>query len=356
MSVDLPDAPIGADAAAGALIARAAAASRRANAWLRAAANDLAMPDAARLDDEARTAIRADLDRLVGAIDAELRHYAGRPGAGRNAAALAPSDGLAERMIAAGLFDDEALMRELSERAWCTIIAARLPPAVEPGERRPSLLPRLANGPDRVIASAAGAMLAADARRRGGGADTGRDDLPAELHHRLVWWVAAALRPSAPAAAVDLALIDGARRALGAHDEGARLEATADRLVLALDPKPATLPELIEAALDDRRIVLIAALIAHAAGLDSGLARTLLLDPAGDRLWLVLRALDLPRATIVRLAMALGEADRRRDPGRFIASLDGLMALPVSVAAEAVAGLKLPAVYRDARDALELAG
>jgi hypothetical protein len=168
--------------------------------------------------------------------------------------------------------------------------------------------------------------------------------------------VAAALRPSAQSGAVDLALIDGARRALGVHDEGARLEATADRLVLALDPEPATLPELIDAALDDRRIVLIAALIAHAAGLDSGLARTLLLDPAGDRLWLVLRALDLPRATVVRLVMALGEADRRRDPACFIASLEGLMALSPSTAAEAVAALKLPAVYRDARDALELAG
>ena len=103
MSADLPDALIGADTAAGALIARAAAASRRAHTWLRAAANDLATPDAARLDDEARTAIRADLDRLIGAVDAELRHYAGRPAAGRGAASLAPSAseiGRSSRLIA----------------------------------------------------------------------------------------------------------------------------------------------------------------------------------------------------------------------------------------------------------------
>lgn len=351
MSVDLNDALPGANDAAGALIARASRGGLT-NTRLRAAAADLATPDTDRLDDEAREAIRADLDRLIGAIESDLRHYAGRAGNGRSAAALAPSEGLVQRMIAAGLLDDGELIGELTDRAWSTIIAARLPLAVDLDTSRPSLLPRLANGPDRVIASAASAMLTAEARRRGMSPDTGRDDLPAELHHRLVWWTAAALRPLQGAGTIDLALTDGARRALGAHDEGTRLEAAADRLVLAIDPSDGALRDLVDAALDDRRLELLASLLGHAAGLDSGAVRTILLDPSEERLWLMLRACALPRATIARVALALAEADRRRDPARFVEAADAVMAMPVNAAAAAIAVVKLPPVYRAALERL----
>lgn len=353
MSVDFSDPSSGAGNPAGAMIARAAAASARARVGVRAAAADLATPDAVRLDDEAREAVRAELDRLVGAIEADLRTYAGRNG--RAAAALAPSEGLVARMIAAGLLEDEGLTGELVDRAWSGIIAARLPLAAALDDDRPSLLPRLANGPDRVVASAASAMLAAEARRRGGSADAGRDDLPAELHHRLVWWTAAALRPAAPSGAADFALADGARRALAAHDEGARIEAAAERLVLALDPDEAALPGFVDAALDDRRLVLLAAVLAHAAGLDPAAMRSILVDPASERLGLVLRAVGLPREMVVRIGLALAEADRRREPGRFIETIEPLLAISQAAAADAVAAFKLPAVYRDARAALERA-
>lgn len=347
MSVDFNDALSGANDAAGALIARASRGGLT-NTRLRAAAADLATSDADRLDDEAREAIRADLDRLIGAIEIDLRHYAARAGNGRIAATLAPREGLVQRMIAAGLLDDDDLVGELTDRAWSGIIAARLPLAVELDTSRPSLLPRLANGPDRVIASAASAMLTAEARRRGMSPDTGRDDLPAELHYRLVWWTAAALRPVQCASAIDLALTDGARRALGAHDEGTRLEAAADRLVLAIDPSGEALRELVDSALDDRRLELVASLLGHAAGLDSGAARTILLDPSEERLWLMLRACGLPRATVARIALALAEADRRRDPGSFVEAADAVMAMPMPAAAAAIALAKLPAVYRTA--------
>ena len=353
MSVDFHDASSGAGDPAGAVIARAAAAFARGRIGVRAAAADLATPDAARLDDEAREKVRAELDRLVGAIETDLRTFAGRNG--RAAAALAPSEGLVARMIAAGLLEDEALTGELVDRAWSGIIAARLPIAAAAEDDEPSLLPRLANGPDRVVASAASAMLAAEARRRGGGADAGRDDLPAELHHRLVWWTAAALRSASPSSAADLALVDGARRALAAHDEGARLEAAAERLVLALDPDETALPGLIDAAFEDRRLVLLAAVLAHAAGLDPATMRSILVDPAGERLALVLRAVGLPREMVVRIGLAFAEADRRRDPARFIETVEPLLAVPMAAAAEAVAAFKLPAIYRDARAALERA-
>ena len=208
-----------------------------------------------------------------------------------------------DRLIAAGLLQDAALVEELVARAWCDIIAARLPIAAREDAERPSLLPRLANGPDRVIASAASAAMAADVRRQGRDSDAGRNDLPAELHHRLVWWVAASLRPSSAPATTDAALTDAARRALAAHDEGARLEAATGRLAAALDPDLSELPALVEEAFEDRRLVLVIALLAQGLSIDADLARQIVLDPEGDRLWLALRALDFPRAGIARIAL-----------------------------------------------------
>lgn len=348
MSVDFHDSPAGHRTAQGALIARARAASARSRSDLRAAAVDFAMSTQARLDDEARTAIRGDLARLTGAIETDLRYYGGVASSSQSAHKLASGVDVAERLIAAGLLADEVLMSELIDRAWCAIVAARLPLSIVSDSAKPSLLPRLAADPNQIVAEAANAMLLADARRRGDGGHVGRNDLPAELQHRLVWWIAAALRPTTPTRAGDLALIDGARRVLSAHDEGARLEAAADRLVLALDPPTNELPALIEEALGERRLVLVAALIGHGAGIETGIARSMLLDPAGDRLWLALRAVDAPRALIVRLAMALSQADRRRDANMFIRLLDPLMTMTPATAADAFAALKFPEAFREA--------
>ena len=351
MSVDIPDAAPGAGDPAGTLIARARAADARRVAL---AALDLASPAQARLDDEARSAIRAELDRLIRPIEADLRHYASRNG---TRATAEPADGetLSARLIAAGMLDDPALTAELTTRAWAAIITDNLPAPGDDEDGRASLLPRLANGPDRVVASAASALLAADARRRDRAVDAGRNDVSAEIHHRLVWWVAAALSPRGADAALDTAVIDGARRALAAHDEGARLEAVAERLVLAIDPSGDELATLIEAALDDRRLALVAALIARPAGLDSTAVRALIVDPAGLRLAMVMHAIGLPRATIVRLGLALAEADRRRDLDAFIALSDTLARMPARRGIDLLAWIKLPDGYRDALARLDAA-
>lgn len=350
MSVESHD-PAPGQHGAGILLARAAAAERDGGRRLRAIAFDLSLRDADRLDDETRAGLRAMLTRLVAAVAADLGHYARRllpapPEAGH--------DALTDRLIRAGLLDD-ALLAELALRADEARITANL--AIEqPGEPgRAGLLPRLANSPDRLAAAAAGALMAAEARRQGDGPGAGRDDLPADLQHRLVWWVAAALRPETAGAALDVALTDAAQRVLAAHDEGARVEAAAERLAMALADAPDE-ADLIEAALADRRPVLVAALVAHGLGIDATAARTMLVEPEGDRLLLALRALDLPRATIARIAVALAEADRRRDAAAVADALDAAMALSCDEARAALAALRFPTDYRAALAALERAG
>lgn len=354
MSVERDDPAGGAPDGADALLRRAAIADARAARRLTAAAAELATPDDARLDDELRATIAAMLARLVEAIEADLRHYAGRAVA--PAAVLSSSAApVADRLVRGGLFDDSELVAELVARALGDLIAARLPASPSDDAERPSLLPRLASDPDRVVANAANALMAAEARRRGPGPDTGRDDLPAELHHRLVWWVAAGLRPERASTAVDAALVDAARRVLVAHDEGARIEAAAQRLAAALDPAEDTIGALIEEAIADRRVTLTVALLAHGLAIEPALSREIVLDPDADRLLLALRALAVPHETVAAIGLALCEADRRRDPEVLVASLDAVVAMPVETARGAVARLRLPADYRAAMQALEQA-
>ncbi|PMZ61591.1 hypothetical protein C1X97_30525, partial [Pseudomonas sp. FW306-2-11AA] len=119
-------------------------------------------------------------------------------------------------------------------------------------------------------------VLAAESRRRLP-ASLGQfrsTDLPAELHHRLVWWVAAALRDQftdragAALPTLDRALVDAASRNIALHDEGERLEAAALRLACALDPRGHELSTLLADSLADRRVSLFIALLGRALALD----------------------------------------------------------------------------------------
>jgi hypothetical protein len=263
-----------------------------------------------------------------------------------------------------GLLRDPELMAELLARVRQEALGAALPMHAPDDPERPSLINRFVQHPDRVLASGAMAVLIAESRRRGG-PDVGQvnqADLPAELHHRLVWWVAAALRAGAAEAAddrlaaLDAALCDAGQRSLSAYDEGDRLEAAAMRFAAAVDAQPGELPGLLVESLGDRRIVLFTALLAHALGAHYGQARDLVLDAGAERLWLALRALELQRGAIAQIGYALCEADPRRDLERFADALDGIVAIPPHVARGGLAGLRLDADYRAAVAALARGG
>lgn len=339
------------------LNARAARADARADRDLTAAVTDFLLPDEARLDDRTRHALGALVRGTIGAVEAAVRRHAARLLAERGAperaeALLTARADVTARLLHAGLLRDPEMMGELLARVRQDGLAAALPLAPAVADE-PSLVVRLAGAPDAVVARAAAALLVADNRRRDAAeraAESG-GELPAELHHRLVWWVAAAIRDPHDHD-TDRAIAEAALRAIAAHDEGERADAVAMRLAAAIAPNPRELPDLLVEALADRRVGLFTALVAHAAGLPHEAARAVTLEPGGDRLWLALRAIALDRATIARIALALAEAEPARDIEGFADQLDAIVAIDPVAARAALLPLTLDADYRAAIRAL----
>jgi hypothetical protein len=234
-------------------------------------------------------------------------------------------------------------MSELIAANRVTLLAEQLP-ADDGDDERPSLLVRLAESEDNVIAAASRALLAGRSR-----ATLTARDLPSPLRHRLVWWVAAALRPAGRAdASLDRVLAGAAQRCLAAIDEGDRATSIAARLAAALDPTAAELPDLLVEALGDRQLGLFIALLARATGLDGETARAVVLDPEGERLWSALRVLGLERPHIARIGWLLAEADPRRDLDAFADRLDVVAATDPAMAAATLHPLLLPGEFRRA--------
>jgi len=355
MSLESDGSLLGAQDGAADLFARAAAADARTHVRLEAAIDDFLTPEDGRLDDRTRATVEIVLARLIATVEADIRQHAGRLLVSRGEPELAlaltqRSLPILGRLIEAGLVRDPVFFRELIARVQLDLLAAALPVTAPEGEE-PSLLARLANHPDRMVASAAVAVMFAEGRRKPGDTTPARTELPAELHLKLVWWVAAALREihvGAPLELLDRVLAEAAQRSLAAQDDGERLEAAAMRLAMALDAQPAELPDVLTAALGDRRAVVFVALLAQALSIEFTLTREVVLDPAGDRLWLLLRALDLPRETIARIGLGLSDADPRRDLEGFADSLDRIVAIDPERARAGIAPLRLDPGFRAA--------
>ena len=330
---------------------RAAHARARADAWLLGAMDDFFLADDARLDEQSRVALARLLEETIAGIETELRRQTARliSARGRTAAAeaLLTGSAAAERLMRAGLLRDEGLIEALIAQVRHRLLAAALPVQVA-GPDEASLLVRLAAVPDRVVAGAARALLAADSREG--------VTLAAELQHRLVWWVAAAIRPAAPDADADRAIAEAATRSLGAHDEGEGASAAAMKLAAAIDARPDELAPLLLESLGDRRLSLFVAVLARAIGLDWEQAQALVLEPEGERLWLALRAAQLDRPTIARIALALSDADPRRDIEAFADELDRIAAIDPAEARLALAPETLDRDFRVAIRALARSG
>jgi broad specificity phosphatase PhoE len=350
------------------LLARAAAADVCAFQGLKVAIDDFFLPEDQRLDERTRSALGVLLRGLVETVEAEIREHGARLLGARGEAKLAvalgdASEPVLARLARSGLLRDPELMAELIARVRQELIGNALPMNASADPDRPSLINRFVQHPDRVVAASAMAVLIAESRRRGG-PDVGQltqTELPAELHHRLIWWVAAALRErvgegEGSVDALDRALSDAAQRSLAAYDEGERLEAAAMRFAAAIDAQPVELPGLLVESLGDRRIVLFTALLAHAMGVSYALTRDIVLDPTGDRLWLAFRALELRRETIAQTGYALCEADPRRDLESFADTLDAIAAIEAGEARAALAPMRLHSDYRAAVLALGRAG
>lgn len=358
-NVDMSDGAT--DRGARTLLAHAASADAAAFRGLATAIDDFFLPESHRLDERTRVGLSRLLRALVDTVEGEIRDHGVRQlqvqGETALADALAGADGVFTALCDSGLLRDRELMGELIAQVRQELLASGMPVQAHDDPERPSLINRFVQHPDRVLAQSAMGVLIAESRRRSlpEAGPLPQTDLPAELHHKLVWWVAAALRLRVAAediATLDRVLVEAAQRSLAAHDEGDRVEAAVMRLAVAIDAQPDELPELLNEALGDRRVTLFAGLLAHALGVDYTVARSLALDAGSGRLWVALRALDLDREAIARLGLALTEADPRRDIEAFAETLDTIMAVEVEDARAALAGLRLPGDYRAAVQAV----
>lgn len=355
--------PTGVPAAAAALLARAASADARDRRRVRHAIDDLFLPDDARLDDRTRANLSALMRSLIATVEGEVGTHAARLLAARGEAELADrlvasEPAIADRLIASGLLRDDELVGELLDRVLEAQIGTALPITAPAHPDRPSLAARLSRSSDRVVAAGALALIISAGSRDGLDASrAARTDLPAELHHRLVWWVAAALRDrittDGDAEPLDRALAEAAQRSLATHDEGERLEAVASRLAAAIDAQPDEIGALLLESVSDRNLPLFTALFARALGVDYASARTVVLDPEGERLALGLRAVGVERATLAQIALLLTEADPRRSEEALPDRVDAVAALEPAEARARLAPLRLHPHYRAALLALD---
>jgi hypothetical protein len=313
-----------------------------ARARLAAAAADLALPRALRLDERQRLIAAHLFTALVRDIEDELRTYLVQhlPAAPETLRAALGSAGLplaAPVLEANGPAAIDGLLPLLLERAE----EHRLAPA------EPRLLVELAGQADASVAAEAMRLLVLIGSRFDSFQEPllARDDLPAEILHPLAWTVAAALRGyavsrhGADPAAMDRALRAAVAALLAGHDEGAGVPAAARRLAARLTIEDALLPRLLA---DGGLPLLIAGLCAHCA-LDREAIWEVLDEPSGRGAPLLLRAAGFGRDAAAALLLGLA-----RDGSRVAAQLDLFDSVGVDVARAALAPWRADPAYRAA--------
>jgi hypothetical protein len=360
MSIEPID-PREASAAALLLLDHVAAAERAGHRRLRAAAEHFHLPDEARIDDRTAAHLDTVMRTTITGVDAMVRDHAIRLMTSRGQATLAQGLRAAgspfDRVVRAGLFRDPVLFGELFARVRLNAIAQGLPVMIADRGDGPTMVARLAQSSDRLVAAAAVAMLAAQSRR--GSVVEGIPaavELARPLLARLAWWVAAALRDMAGAgsdiALLDAALAESVRWAIEPQGDLVPLEVAAMRLAQAIEPQGDEVAPLLAEAIGDGRLVLFTAIVARASGLAFERVRDLVIDPDGARLWVVLRALAVDRATIARIGFALAEAEPARDIEGFADRIDVIMDVTPEAARVALAPMALDADYHAAMLAL----
>ncbi len=292
-----------------------------ARARVAAALADLALPEGLRLTDRQRNLVASLLAALVRSIEDELRAALADafPEPAREPLRAAFTSAHVEIALpilrAQSAIPDAALMSALLRRAE----EHRLHRAA--GAEN-ALLLDLTGDPDEALAGGAMALLIA----QGGRVDAFQEpliplaELPAELAHRLVWTIGAALRLYAverhgvdPAAA-DAAVAAAARALLAGLDEGEGIVVRCLRLVRRLRDTGRLDDDFVARALGEGSLPLFLAAVAARAELDPASAWELVSDPSGRGAALLLRAAGIGRgaAAGILLALAADEGDMPR--------------------------------------------
>jgi hypothetical protein len=286
-----------------------------AHARIAAAAADLRLPEGDRLTEWQRRTMLALLDRLVRAVEDDLRStLAERLPAGVHEA-LHASLASAQVEIAAPLLDDAPLR----EPALVALLLRRAEEhRLQMGAADNMLLVELSGSDDEAIAAEAMALLVAQSRRL----DSFREplllrtELPAELEHALVWTIAASLRAyvvdthDLPPPIADAALAGAAGDLLARYDEGETFAAAALRLVRSLDAAGRLDDRLIARMPGEGGLPLLLAALSTRSGLSADACWELIADPDARGAVLLLRAAALSREAAGAILFALhGEGE-----------------------------------------------
>jgi uncharacterized protein (DUF2336 family) len=280
-----------------------------------AAATDLLLPERARLTEWQRLTAATLLSRLIRSIEDALRVPLAEHFAEHEAVAAALSSAhvpialpILERAQALG--DPElgiVLVRRVEEHRFWTAYGRAA------GE---DLLFELVRDTDEALAGEAMALVVARSRRfdRFQEPVLGHVDLPAELQHKLVWLVAAALRhyltQQHGLRAVDAALEHAAVAFISDYDEGAGLEAVAARLIRRLQLRQRLEGALLSRMLGEGALPLFIAGLGALGGLDHGAAWEVLSDPRGRGPALLLRAAGIEREDAAGILLLLNSRGR----------------------------------------------
>jgi uncharacterized protein (DUF2336 family) len=281
---------------------------------LAVAAADLTIPHALRLTEWQRATVSGILSKLVRTVEDELRVSLTEMPAIRDNDALHAAISAAHVAIAAPILERSGAHIERP------LVAALIRRAEEHRRHRAragaegGLLLELIRDEDEAVAEQSMAIVIAQSRRfdRFSEPVAARTELPAELEHRLVWRVAAALRlymvdrhGLAPAAA-DEAAVAAAERLLAGYDEGDSLDARSMRLARRLQETGRLTDSVLERALSDGALPLFLAGLAVRAGLSQSSAWEILSEPGGRGAVLLLKSAGIARSEAASILLALG--------------------------------------------------
>jgi uncharacterized protein (DUF2336 family) len=280
------------------------------------AAADLLLPEQVRLSEWQRLTAATLLARLVGAIEDALRAGLAERFAAHEALHAALSS--AHVQIAVPILERAAALRdaELGTVLVRRVEEHRFWKAYGQADGAGEWLFELVRDPDPDIAAEAMELVVARARRfdRFQEPVLGAVELPAEMQHRLVWLIAAALRHYVvqhhQVAAVDGAIEETARAYIAAFDEGQGLEARAVRLARRLHHAGRLGgPDLVRMLQEGMLPAFIAGLAVR-AGLDYAAAWEVLSDPRGRGPALLLRAAGIGRNEAASALLVLNSHGR----------------------------------------------
>jgi hypothetical protein len=317
---------------------------------LSVAAADLDLPAALRLSEWERSTVAALAAKIVRTVEDELRATLIETALVRGHDAVRAAFSSAHVSIGGPILERSrapldrplvaALIRRADEHRRFRARAGAMP-----------LLVELIQDADPAIAEQAMAILIAQSRRfdRFSEPAAARTELAAELEHRLVWRVAAALRHYMVAThgvdpvAADTEIVAAAERLLAAYDEGDSLEARSLRLARRLDEIGRLDDELIERTLSEGSLPLFLAAVAVRTGLALASGWEILSDSRGRGPVFLLKAAGVERARAASILLELASTEEQVP-----AQVDLFDVTDISAAQDALRLWRVGSAYRDA--------